>query len=580
MIIFYGANFTLNVTNLNIKFIEESSFFFDAFYKNYTPPFSMDLDDETSKKLGLIDVENVANYSLQYEGKLFIDTKFEDAYLVIDTENETLEGSFYYGKETLSLLETPLKELPFKTITASNIAALADTYIIKSWPEVSCNFPMVFDDGFSKTTNYDSFLGITNNHNGSNFLNNVLSAEGTVLNRNVLTPFPYIMEILKVGFSSAGKEIVGGFVHRKENSHLLLDTKKHLERFSTSTENNFVFVSHTDQYLIGNTLISEFEKVISITAIGTYNVKVSVNLPKDTIVKTFKILQDSVVLFESTSNSIQQELAINKEVAAGTIVVTFVLELEGNYDTIEDFNNFSFEKSEGKLNIFKNEFSLAEVMPDITFGAFLEKLKNWLNLKIDLYTNFVAINYVEEFFDVLTFNDERAFEIQHPKREFNKIKRYKITTSNPYSEIFVGKMGLASSIDDIREEDIRTIETGISIYPIEEREGIFTAVRNTDANFGIFLYKGIDANGYPVVASAVEGFSFSLQELYPKYWKKWLYFRLNSETYTDKFTAHSLEEFSTLVGRFKYSKKHIIKKITKSRVSEEQYLYEIESETL
>jgi hypothetical protein len=580
MIIFYGTDFDLNVTNLNIKFVEESNFFYSSFYKNYTPPFSMFLDDETSLKLGLIDVENVTGYTVKHEGKLFIDNTFFDATLLLEVNKEVIEGSFFYGSLNLPLLETPLKELPFPTINGSNIRALASSYLDKSWPEVPCNFPMLYDDDFSNQTNYDAFLGIINHWDGTDFIENTIDVDGNILNKNVMVPFPYILEILTIGFASEGKQITGGFVNKKENAHLLLDVKGHLERFSTSTENNFQFFSPTDQYLNYNILVSQYKKEIDVTAIGTYNIRVAINLPKELNVLSFKILKDSQVIFESTSKAIQTELSVNKEVATGTIKVSFILELEGNTDNIEDYNNFSFEKSEGKLNVFKNIFSLSEFMPDITFGAFLEKLKNWLNLKIEIKNSYVVIDYVEDLFDQISYQDDSDFEIQTPKIEFNQIKRYRLTTKHPETEIYVGKNGLSSTIDDIRKEDIVTINTGISLYNIEERDGVFTALRNEDADFAILLYNGKDANNYPVIANSVEGCSFTLQEVYSKCWRKWLYFRLNSETCTDSFTAHSLQEFSTKIGRYKYNKKHINKKISKQRISEEQFLFEIESETL
>lgn len=580
MIVFYTETFELNVTNINIKFIEESSFFFDAFYKNYTPPFVMPMDEETSEKLGLIDVDNITDYTVKHKGKLFIDNDFFDAYLLIEVENEYIEGSFYYGTENLPILETPLKELPFVTIQSPGIDTLVNDYVTKSWPEVSCNFPMVYDDAFSKKTNYDEFLGVINNRALGTIIFNSIDIEGKLLNKNVITPFPYILEILKVGFAAEGKSITGGFVQKKENAHLLLDVKNHLEKFSSSTFEDIQFNNHTDQYLDSGVLISEFKHQTIASAIGTYNIKISINLPSAFKVKSFQLIRDTTVIFESTSNSIQKEISVNKETALGTVVLYYVLLLEGNVNSIINYNNINFQKGEGKLNVFKDTFLLSEVMPDMTFGGFLQKLKNWLNLKIEIKNNYVKIDYVEEIFNTIDYKDEREFEILQPKREFNQTKRYKLTTSNPDSEIIVDKLGLNASVFDIREADIVKIDTGVSIYPIEERNGIFTAVRNEASDFGILIYNGLDANSNPVVAPNIDGANFSLQEVYTKYWKKWLYFRLNSETYTDKFTAHSLEEFSTLVGRFKYNKKHIIKKITKQRVSEEEFMYEIESETI
>lgn len=581
MIVFYAdAGFELNLTNINIKFIEESTFFYNSFYRNYTPPFVLPLDNDFSRKLGLIDMDNIDAYETKHTGKLFIDTDFYEAFLLIEVENEFIEGTLYYGRDNLAVLEKPLKELPFPTINTFGLNSLINSYITKSWPEVPCNFPMVYDDEQKDKTNYETFLGIVNNRQNGNLVVNTQDIMGNINNRNIVSPFVYILEILKVGFASENRAITGSFVNRKENAHLLLDTKEHLERFSSDTSEDIQFNQHTDQFLDDNVLISEFKHQNVITSVGSYNIEVSINLPSNIKVRSFQILKDTTVIFESSKNGIQENIKVNKEEALGSFNLFYVLQLEGDVNNIADYNIITFEKTEGKLNIFKNIFSLSEVMPDMTFAGFLELLKNWLNIKFEIRNNYVVIDYVEELFSTLDFTDETHLEVLTPKREFNQNKHYKLYYSNPYKEVIVNKNGLALSTDEVNEKNLIEIDTKVSVYPIEEREGIFTSVRNNDANFGILLYNGLDDNGNAVVASAVDGISFSLTEVYNRYWKKWLYFRLNSESYTDKFTAHALEHFSTLVGRFKYNKKHIIKKITKQRVTEEDFLYEIESETL
>ena len=153
MIIFYGDNFELNLTNLEITFIQENALFYDSFFKNYTPPFTLPLDDETSRKLGLIDLENTSGYTVKHFGKIFIDTYFEDAYLFIEVEDGSLQGNIAFGKLTIPILETNLSELPFPLIKTTSINAWANSIKSKQYPEVSHCFPMMFDDDFSSETN-------------------------------------------------------------------------------------------------------------------------------------------------------------------------------------------------------------------------------------------------------------------------------------------------------------------------------------------------------------------------------------------------------------------------------------------
>ena len=147
------------------------------------------------------------------------------------------------------------------------------------------------------------------------------------------------------------------------------------------------------------------------------------------------------------------------------------------------------------------------------------------------------------------------------------------------TDILVDKNGLLNSLINIREEDIIEIDSGFDRLIITERNDIFTALRSEESDFSFLLYKGVDVSGKPLAAESINGFTFSMQEIFDLYWKKWLYFRCNSETYEDTFTAHALDNFNVNSGLFKYNKKHLIKRISKSRISEEYYKYTIETET-
>lgn len=578
MIVFYGADFKLNLTNLKITFVKENALFYDSFFKNYTLPFSLPMDDETSQKLGLIDLENTSGYTVKHFGTIFLDTYFEEAYLFITIEEGNIQGSIAFGKLTLPILETKLASLPFPLIKTDNINELDNSNRTKTYPEVSHSFPMVFDDNFHNESNYEAFEGIVNQKTGYDFVRNEIESEtGTILNKNIVVPFPYVLGVLKLGLNSANLELVGDFPNNKANNNLVFDPKKHLEAFSTLTYENYQFSQANDEYLDGDVLIYEFNKSHFLNSIGSYELTVLLNFPEELVVRQLLVKRGDVELFKSVGNSVDQKIQINKDEDSLPDKVTVQLIIEGTTAAVENYNNFTFEKNEGKLNTFKNTFSLAEFMPDITFGAFLSLIKNWLNLKVTLTDSFVRMDYIESQFSNIEFKDERNFEIKIPKRTFNQAKIYKLKYSDD-SEVFVDKTGRVNNANGYREEDIIEIDMKVEVLPVEARDSIFTAVRS-EADFSLFLYNGVDADNRGVAVEKVDGVGFSLQEVYERHWKNWLNFRTNSETYNDKFTTHALEDFKINEGRFKYNKKHIYKTIKQTRLSETEWENEIESET-
>ena len=577
MIIFYGDDFELNLTTLKITFIKENALFYNAFFKNYTLPFTLPMDEETSQKLGLIDVENTSGYKVKHFGKLFLDTYFEDAYLFIEVEDGNIQGNIAFGQLTLPIMETKLSALPFPLIKTNSINEWAKSITSKKYPEVSHCFPMVFDDKFSSENNYKAFEGVVNNVSSTNFVvNQIDGVSGEVLNKNIVVPYPYIMGILKLGFASAGYDLIGDFASNQVNNYLVLDPKKHLETFSTATYDYYQFKQPNDEYLDNGILIYEYNKTHTLSIVGSYNLKALLNLPKEVVVKQLLIKRGAEVLYSGVGNVVNEKININKQTGTSE-TVTVKLLIESTTVSIENYNNFEFEKSEGKLNTFKNSFSLAEFMLDITFGALLNKIKNWLNLQVVLSDSYVRIDYIEKKFVEVNFKDETSFEIKNPKRQFNQAKVYKLKYSDE-NFILIDKTGRVNTTQNYREEDIVVIDMNLEVLKVESRNNIFSAVRS-DNDFSLLLYNGPDANGNPVAVEKADGLTFKLQEIYELYWKNWLNYRTNSETYTDKFETHALEDFKINEGRFKYNKKHLYKTIKQTRVSETQWDVDIESES-
>ena len=588
MIVFYGDNFELNLTETKISLIEENPLFYNYFVKNYSKPFSKKVDDEVSKKLGFLDLENSANYKTKHYGKLLIDNDFEEAYLLLtDYDNNILQGYVYFGTQSIKLLDTPLSNLPFAVVQTNSLIVHAKEVIHKFYPEVDYNFPMVIDEGFKSTSKYEKFEGIINNYVNDNFVTNsfqTVEGESVAFNKNVMVPFPYLMSILKTGFDSVGMVMQGSFVSDKVTEKILVYTSKILEKFYSSLPEGFQF-NTTSEVWDNGVVSANYSRFYSISQTGSYNVEVYLNIPSELVVNEFSIEFNNEIIFSSNSNYISKSLLLNVKNTEDLGSLIFSLKLRKHTDnpsdgigSIQAFNNFDFDFSDGELNVFPNSFSLSQVMPDMTFGKFLNKIKNWLNLEITFNKNVVTINYIEEKFLEVNFKDERHLEVEKPKRQFNQNKFFKLITSN--DTLLIGKEGEVSNPQGIREEDITPINMELEIMPVKSKYGIFTAYKNEDTNdFKLFLYDGLQ-NNLPVAVEKVSERSYSLNEVFDRYWKNWLKFRLNSETYKDKFPASIIENFSISEGRFKYNRKHIYKKIKRTRKNEEEWDIEIESETL
>lgn len=83
-----------------------------------------------------------------------------------------------------------------------------------------------------------------------------------------------------------------------------------------------------------------------------------------------------------------------------------------------------------------------------------------------------------------------------------------------------------------------------------------------------------------IVVSNIDGHDFSLTDIYNRFWKNWLRFRITSETIKDSFSCDIYENITTELGIYKYNKKQLIKKISKRRGKEGTWDVKTESETL
>ena len=304
------------------------------------------------------------------------------------------------------------------------------------------------------------------------------------------------------------------------------------------------------------------------------------NLPSEVNVISFTITHQNNVLFSSNLNNINEELKIPIADAQSLGQIEVKLITESTEIDLTDFNQFDFETESDKLNVFPATFTMAELMPDITFATLLNKLRKWLNVKTVITGNVARLDYVDKQLQETHFADKSGFEIEEPLKETNPIKLYKLQY-NKNNFIYIDQNGQAYNPEDYTSQEIETISFDIKLMPIKSfSSSVFTAKRfDSDPNFRVLLYDGLQ-NNLPVAVESVYGRSLKLREIYETRYKKWIDFLLKAITYTDEFEADTTESFVINEGQYKYNQKHLFEKITKKRISENVWKYTVRSKTI
>lgn len=593
MIKFQTLQYELDLSNLPISFNEISNRFETQTVKSYSLPFNMELTHGIIEKLGLVTVDNIVDYEDKIYGSLILDDEFYDAYIAInEVVGNKAELTLYYGKETLKVFDKKLKELPFNTTVASGgLPTFAKAQLTKSWPEATHNFPKVFRPELKEEANYERFEGFINNYidNAGTWefpinTNDLIEGEQVDVNRNIMAPFTYLLEVLRVGFKTEGLDIRGDFVNDALVQKLLLVPKNYFEQYAATQFLNYSFSNFTFQETINGQTINVYRQIHTPISIGAYSINIRVNM-SNVLAKYFSltITQNGIELYSAFSQnnevSIDTEVQININDVNVLDDIIVEMKLSNQTEAIAAYNEFKYEYTEGQLNIFPSIYNIANYMPDITFRKLVNFLKTWLNLDFTYTDKAVYINYLEQEFSKLTFRDHSHLQQVDPKRTINKNNLFKLTYPDG-QEVLVNKNGQTFTATDYIDNEIEKIEMEVLPLKIRDNQGNLTAVYPKDEeDVMLVLFNGpVDNNNLCV--DKINNISLSLQDVYNLHYKNWLRFRANSETYTDSFFMHISEVYNIDQGSFKYNKNHLIKSIDRKRVNEKYWKVDVESETL
>ncbi|MEX0275698.1 MAG: hypothetical protein AB3N16_15105 [Flavobacteriaceae bacterium] len=605
MIVFRAKDLEIDLSSYGLSLNEENNMFIDSLIKSYSFPFTMDITREISEWLGFPNILGIQSFDSNILGTLVIDDKYFSAELVLGKiKGERVEAEIYYGDELLPVYDSKLSDLPWPNILETSSQSVFTKYLDKSWPEVSHNFPKFFRPDIKKENDYEDFQLFVNNTGASDFVQNVeetVEDEPVYRNRNVLTPCPYLMEILTFGFKSAGKKIRGTVVEEDALKNLVYLPETYIEKFKGSLYSawEFDYPDASRSYVIDHlgganagifletVTVGIYTKTFTPDNIGTYNLKFRLNIdPVTAGAFSLNIYQidpnsnDRTYIYSSKSyrNRVTIDEDLNIDITATNRYHLIKVEMEVNYttDSIASTNSFEYSFKSGRLNELIGSYSLAQFMPDMKFGEYVNMLKNWLNLDISFKDEYVYIDFLEDVVEQLPTVDHSHLEVVRPTWYANDRRTFKLTYSDK-STVLVDKSGRIFSDLDKNEKDIVTIDMDVQMAKVESNHNQVTAVYKKNSNV-FSLYPGL-RYGKNHCAPSIDGFTGHAGNVYERYWATWLAIRTNNMTFADTFKAHQSEVVELRKKIFKYNHVLLPLSIKLRRKHSEYWQVTVEAET-
>lgn len=607
MIVFRSGDYSLDLALFGVDLNEESNMFIDSMIKSYSFPFLQPITPELAQKLGFPSTENITSINSELKGTLTIDDDYYEATMTFgEVEGEFVETSVNYGDEVLPVYDTDLADLPWPVHIVTDSQALASKYLDKTWPEVTHNFPMIFRPDINNENGYDDFELFVNKYDGTDFIQNIeetVNNQPVYRNKNVLSPCPYLLEILSFIYKQEGKKIRGNVITDERLNDILYLPEAYIEKFKGSLFSAFQFdvPDATDTITFDNLgglnlgvfteriNVGIYKRTFTPDNLGTYALKFNLNLDPVTAdyfdLNIYQINpQNGDKTYLYTANSRRNRVSINENLSINVTSdnqfhpIWIELSLTYTNESITANNAFEYSYREGRLNELIGSYSLAQFMPDMTAGEYVNLIKNWLNLEIVFKEEYVHIDFVEEAIEELPYVDHSHLEIKRPKKKYNDNRVFKLIYSDK-SKVIVDSSGQIFSDIEKEKKDIIEIKMDVQMAIVEQNFNIGTAVYPEKDTTTFGLYSGLRF-GSNVCADTVAGFSGKVDNVYQAFWSKWLNTRTNNITFKDKFMAHQSELLQLRSKIFKYNSRLLPKSIRKRRKLQEYWEVEVESETI
>jgi len=603
--------FEIDLQGYNISINEENSWFSDTFFTKYSYPFSLIITDEINKSLGdIISYDSkTAMYYLECQYVFY--NKIESAFLIIESIERNLASvSLRYGMDDFPNFEKKLNELDLFSSNVSDIYTHANYIVTKKYPEVLYNYPQIHTDKYDgSTADYLGFLNILNNRKNGNFIRNTVETENdedVMYNRNIIQPLPYLMYLIKKGFSMSGLTLTGDIVSDNLLNKILIYAEKEpfvtkdIEGLSMTFSYDDIDENTTSFPVpisgLGFDAIKYYnETIITVTTPGKYNVigQIDLRTPNYNYASHFQVFKDNVLMFSKEVKFKPWESLVDFDFIHNSgsceIKVVFSSQID-EFHTVYDlqilplyFINSNGEKETNLLN--ENIVDLNKVVPNITFGTLVNSVLNMFNYDVDNITSSeIEINRIDNSIKQNEIIDLSAYENINVIRKPNLDSAFLVKYDNEGDVDLGGFYIDKRTTKYVTKEFNDAVENIISfpVYPLQNEliNDVYTAksIQSGDDKLCFVIYDGMqDGNNL-----TLDPIALSIPNLINVYHYDWLNNRVKSVKYEITFIANinKLMDLTSKKRPYCYSNYHLIRNISKTQLTDDNFEFELETETL
>jgi len=484
--------------------------------------------------------------------------------------------------------------LSFEKFVVPDIHIYAKEVAAKTWPETNFNFPRIYSKKYDSDESFNDFDGYYNDllPDGSEMKRNYIDGGGTPRNINIIHPCVHPIYILMKGFSDANLELEGDIL-----TDPVLQKKwvfSGTEYFSRFSQKRYGLDVNGDDFVSYNGFVATYINSLTVEKKGKYKIVGYFNAKGIGSDNLSSIRMNGILIWQIGSHYTQEQdlfFNIDLNIENDNTVLTFfhrrgyssAASTVIHVDLIGDELIASDTVDTGVITN-KNEIDLARAVPDMTFGEYFTKIKNWLNYDLDIIDNRAIMNRIatEEITGVKDFT---AFEGAKPKRTFLNQRSWLMKFADLDGEEKKDSMYFDNNgpkLNGTEKEDTNVIEIDGYVLPqrLPKENGYNTAyvLKDSSTTLALVDYDGLK-NGQNNANNATD---CDFPQLFESHWKNWLKLRLNGQEFnwTKIVNAEQFSQFSIKNFIYAYNNVHIIKNWSKNKLNRELYSVEFTTETV
>lgn len=592
-----SKKFEIDLSDIDITINEQNSWFSDRFFTKYSYPFSFVATADLNSKLGdVLSYNSLSETSIDCEYVYY--NQIEKALLIIENvEGDVVTASLRYGFEDFPNFDKKLSELNLESFSVSNIYSHAEGIITKKYPQTNYNFPQVRTDKFNKEdVQFKFFQDKINNRIDGSFVENSVSSDDEMMNKNIMQPIPYLYYILKQGFASAGYEMLGDIATDSLlKKTLLFCDREYYEHIESEELSLILQTSDTPRWttIFKGIKDSNWHKSIPITKKGKYNLIGSAMIEGVVLngrPAGVSIWHNDNLIKEVVVGGEHKVITFDEEIYATNAVDTIRIQLTSVWAdeeimlaNIQFLPIYYVDAYGNKIAsiINPNKVDLNRSVPDITFGELITTVSNLFNLDLYIEEKKVFLNYINRRFKEGKVHDFRKFEVSNPPFDYKSGIKYLLEYQEDLEDAVLDKMYIDSKgSKSIKAGESIVVDNNIVVnaLPLPFETDTVKSVNNGIDKVNLIIYDGLNS-GHNTCKPPSE---LWLENVFKKYHHKWLENRILAKGFRISFHCY-IEEILNLKIKdriFMYNNFHVIESLSKNQISKDLFEIEIETETI